>query len=171
MLAADNKRVSVGALIETIAEDILGVWEAQRIVVPAQSAPPARDPELENDLFRIGRANEVQVSPADDDQRHLQVHQLLLHDPRTPEVIRTQVQLHQQQHQAAVQAKQQLAQLQAQQQLAQLQQPPPPPGGGPPRPPSPGGNGAPTYPTMNPGRAPQTASADDLLRQQQGRGV
>jgi hypothetical protein len=172
MLQADNKRISVAALVESIAEDILGTWEAARVVVPAQQALPARDPELENDLFRLGRGSEVQVAPADDDQRHLQVHQTLLADPRLPAHLQAQIGLHLQQHQAAMLAKQQLAQMQAQQQMAQLQRPPGPggPGGGNgrPRPPGPAG---PAAPTMNPGRAPQTATEDDLMRQMQQRGT
>lgn len=170
MMAQEGKRISLAGLVEIIAEDMLGIWESQRVVVPVSPGPPALDPEIENDLFLANRSLEVLVNPQDNDQQHLQVHQQILRDPRLSIAVGLAVQNHLQQHQMAMQAKQMMAQMQAQQQLMAMQGGAPPGPGGPGAPPGlapPGGaptNGGPQAPQMNPGRPAQTNDMADVMR-------
>lgn len=122
--------------------------------IPDKKTVTSIDPRVENDLFRMGRGDDVIVAESDNDDEHIAIH--------TPRSNLPGMAQHIQAHQAAKMAKQimkirQQAQLQGMQNAAR-----PGPGGAPPT--MPGGNGAGLNPTGNPGRPPTTAGMDDLFR-------
>jgi hypothetical protein len=113
--------------------------------------------ELENELYKIGRPDEVTVSPADDDAEHLRVHDQLMRKPEkmAPEVLQALV-LHMKEHMTAMMAKQVMQQMQAAQQAGGAGM-----GGGLMLE---GPMGEASSGAMNPGRLPMTATQGDLGR-------
>src|SRR5262249_60014065 len=138
----------------------------------------AVDPEIENQVFVVGRGDEVTISPLDDDQKHAQVHAQFLQSPEgqaLPDFTKNQLVQHIQRHAASFVMKQQMAQAQAAQQAQQAiqqaqGQPQQPQGGRPgqgqPGPQAPGGPVTPSRNVMPepPGRPPQTTNEGDLQR-------
>jgi len=176
-LAQDNARVDWKYLLREIWATGFGDREAEMII---KDITPTRavDANIENQLFEVGRGDEVTVSPIDDDMAHAQNHNAFLQSPDGQALLdptKMQVMQHIQRHAASFAMKQQAAQQQAEQAaMAQLQQtmggggqgapPGGPPGagaGGPGGPPA-GPPGMP--PPENPGRPPQTTNAGDLER-------
>jgi hypothetical protein len=174
-LAQDNARVDWKYLLREIWATGFGDREAEMIV---KDITPTRavDPEIEDELFAVGRGDEVTVSPVDDDMKHAQTHAAFLQGPdgrALPDFVKQQVVQHIQRHAASFAMKQQMQQeqaLQQAQQAAQQGQPGQPggnggaPGGG--APPGPGGPVTPSRNVMPepPGRAPQTTSDADVQR-------
>lgn len=167
LFAADNIKVRIGEFCKILYEDGMMLPFASRVF---QEVQPVRGvaPELENELFRQGRGEEVKVSPADDDAKHLQVNGLLLIDQTLPPEIRDLVMQHMQQHIISQQAKQMMLMQQQAMQAA---------GGGPGM--MPNGDGAPPVPGQPgvggngqdrlampdaPGRLPTTTSIADIAR-------
>jgi hypothetical protein len=178
-LAQDNARVDWKYLLREIWSTGFGDREAELII---KDITPTRavDPMIENQLFEVGRGDEVTVSPIDDDMQHAQVHNAWLQSAegqQLPDQVKQQLIQHIQRHAASYVMKQQAAQQQAAQAaMAQLQggggQAPGPGGpqsaapGAPPGPPGPGGPLTPSRNVMPepPGRPPQTANAGDIER-------
>lgn len=183
-LAQDNARVDWKYLLREIWATGFGDREAEMIV---KDITPTRavDPAIENELFQVGRGDEVTVSPVDDDMKHAQSHNQFLQSPEgsaLPDYVKQQVVQHIQRHAASFAMKQQAAQQQAEQQAMQQAQQAVgggqaggqgqggQPGGGPPganggQP----GQGASMTPSRNvmpepPGRAPQTTTEGDVQR-------
>ena len=171
-LAQDNARVDWKYLLREVWATGFGDREAEMIV---KDITPTRavDAVIENQLFQVGRGDEVTVSPIDDDMKHAQIHNQFLQSPEgqaLPMPTKQEVIQHIQRHAASFAMKQQIQQEQAQQAaMAQLMgggaagSPPGPPnasaapGGSPPGGP---GGGMPE----NPGRPPQTTNEGDLQR-------
>lgn len=181
-LAQDNARVDWKYLLREVWSTGFGDREAEMIV---KDITPTRavDPLIENQLFEVGRGDEVTVSPVDDDMQHAKIHNEYLQSPdgqALPEPVKMQLIQHIQRHAASYAMKQQVAQQQAQQAaMAQLQggqpgQPPGPggpgngtaPGSPPPGSPGPGGSMTPSGNVMPepPGRPPQTTNESDIQR-------
>jgi hypothetical protein len=150
LLAQENARISLKFLLRSIWSEGLQLPEAERLIEDVQPVR-ALDAELENQLYLASRADEVRISPADDDMRHLRIHDALL-GPASglrPEVTQQVIQ-HMQEHMTGMLTKRLMQMQQAQ-------------GGGR------GGLGAMPgrgglLPPQNPGRMAQTASPDDLAR-------
>jgi len=176
-LAQDNARVDWKYLLRQIWSTGFGDREAEQII---KDITPTRavDPEIENQLFVVGRGDEVTISPLDDDQKHAQVHAQFLQSPEgqaLPDFTKNQLVQHIQRHAASFVMKQQMAQAQAAQQAQQAiqqaqGQPQQPQGGRPgqgqPGPQAPGGPVTPSRNVMPepPGRPPQTTNEGDLQR-------
>lgn len=159
-LQQENKRVSIANLVTDIYSIGLQLPGVERII---QEIQPVRalDAKLENELYLVGRGDDVTVSPADDDMKHIMEHDALLKPGKLkrPEQF-AEVMAHVKAHVEAMMAKQMMQQMQAMQQMGGMGgMPPMPPGMLPP----PGGEGQPEG-AMNPGRPPQTSSPEDLNR-------
>jgi hypothetical protein len=185
-LAQDNARVDWKYLLREIWATGFGDRESQMII---KDINPTRavDASIEDELFGVGRGEEVTVSSLDDDMAHANVHNAFLQSPegmQLPEFTKGQVMVHIQRH-AASYAMKQMAKQQQEEQAA-IQQlmagaqagrelmgqgngaqggPGAPPGGAPPNGAAPGsmtpsGNVMPEPP----GRPPQTANAGDIER-------
>ena len=155
-LAAQNRRFDWAWLAEQAWTVGFGLRNGERVVVPIVK-DDITDWRLENDLFRANRGPEVKLSPKEDHLEHAKGHDLVMQDPRVPDVVKREVAAHQAEHIQAFIA----AQAQAMMQAVQHLQPPAPglPG------PNGNGNGARLPPPLGPGRMPQTGSQDDLFRQ------
>lgn len=154
VLAQDNLKFNVGKYIKDLYTIGFQLPDADRIIEPIQPVK-ALAPDLENDLYLASRGDEVMVSPADDDDKHIRIHDVLMSPraPLTPEQ-QEQVASHIKEHEAAKQAK---AIMVAMQQAGQLPgQMGPPPGGATPPMGGPGG--------QNPGRPANTSNEGDLGR-------
>jgi len=185
-LAQDNARVDWKYLLREIWATGFGDREATQII---KDITPTRaiDATIENDLFAVGRGEEVTVSPIDDDQAHAQVHNAYLQSQEgqgLPPEAKQQLVKHIQRHAASFAMKQQAAQQQAEQQQmaeavsqltagAQAGQALMGGGGGGGQPGVPGNGagtpGGPVTPSRNvfpepPGRSPQTANEGDIER-------
>jgi hypothetical protein len=132
----------------------LGLPNADRVLKSAGPKGP-QDWRFENALARVNRAEELQVSPADDHRAHVQGHQPMLDKDVLTDDAHATLQKHVQDHIAFMMA----AEVQKlQQQIAAMAPPPPlggPPGGpmGPPGPPG-GMPGAPGPPPGGPPPGP-----------------
>lgn len=155
-LEAEGIRVRLGRLLKTIWTEGFQLPMADQIIEELNRQVTI-DPRIENDLFRLGRGADVQVSEADDDDEHLREHGAYL--PQLTGDPAHQLQQHMQGHQAAKIAKRIMAiRKQAQQQgLLNTARP----GGlsGAPVGGTPGGNGS-----LQPGRVPAPQGLDDLMR-------
>jgi hypothetical protein len=129
-LAKNGKQIDPSSALETAFGRLIGWREARKIVVDI-SAKLAMDPEIENQM--LADKFDVPISPLDDDQKHVPVHQQLLQHPDP--VVRLYAQVHLKRHEIQLGMKNQ-AQMQAQG-MGQPQ-----PGGGAPQPPNPGGAAA-----------------------------
>lgn len=166
MWQAAGVKLDLEMLVQTLWTDGFQLPDGHRLI---QKADPVRslDPELENELFEVGRGDDVTVSPADDDMAHMKAHDRLLGpgndlDPNTQQLVMKHIQA----HVAGMVAKHLMQQQQAMQQ-APPQGPPRPgmPGGG--MPGGPGnasGSGALAMPQA-PGRIAQTDDMGDVQRQ------
>jgi len=168
-LAQDNARVDWKYLLREIWATGFGEKEAQQII---KDITPTRavDAAIENELFWVGRGEEVTVSPLDDDMQHAQIHNQYLQQRQGDLPLETQTQLmqHIQRHAASFAMKQMLQQQQAEQAaLAQSMGGAAPTNGqqngGQP------GQGNSVTPSRNvmpepPGRPPQTANDGDIQR-------
>lgn len=164
VLAQDNTRFRVGAFLKVLYTEGLLLPHAERVF---QEAQPVRAvaAELENGLFRQGHADDVTVSPADQDIEHLQHHATMLMDPQLDPAIRAAVETHLEEHFKALLAKNMMMAQQAAMQAAgvgsgmgggMLGGGPTPPGGG---------NGSDRLMMPDaPGRMAATASMDDVAR-------
>lgn len=184
-LASDNARVDWKYLLRQIWATGFGDKEAQLII---KDITPTRtvDAVIENQLFAVGRGEEVTVSQLDDDLSHANLHNQWLQEQQgqVPPVVAQQMMQHIQRHAASYAMKQMQAQQEAEQAAmaeqmggaaASLQQGGPAgagggPGGGGGAPPS-GANGqaGPMTPSrtvmpMAPGRTPQTTNESDIER-------
>lgn len=177
-LAQDNARVDWKYLLREIWSTGFGDREAELII---KDITPTRavDPQIEDQLFEVGRGDEVTVSPADDDMAHAQVHNAFLQSPEgqaLPDPVKLELMQHIQRHAASYAMKQQAAQQQAMQAALQAQQAGQPQAPGAqtngtapgPSPQGPPGSGTMT-PSRNvmpepPGRPPQTANDGDIQR-------
>lgn len=165
VLQSQNIEIDFAYLLRSIWGEGMNLPHADRVIRDKVKQKTV-DPRIENEIFSVGRGEEVLVSPGDDDDKHMAVHGQMLMEPGLDPAVGARIQLHIQQHQAAKQSKAILAQQQAQaQMMAQAQQASggQPPGGG-----AGGGNGngaAPGVPPANPGRMQQTSGLDDLMRQ------
>lgn len=112
------------------------------------------DADIENQLFEVGRGDEVVVSEADNDEEHGVSHARYLTSPDTPEDVKPKVLKHLQAHAASAMAKQQMKQI-AEQQQAASRQGLVNAGGGP---------GVRLPPPAGPGRLASTNGTDDLMR-------
>jgi hypothetical protein len=101
----------------------LGLPDADRVVKKAGPMEP-NDWRWENAMARVNRAGELQVSPQDDHQAHVQGHTALLDHPGLTADARTAMQQHIQQHIGLAIAAEAAA---MQQSLQTLAGPPPPP--------------------------------------------
>ena len=168
-LAQDNARVDWKYLLREIWATGFGEKEATLIIKDIQPTR-AIDPAIENQLFAVGRCDEVTVSPLDNDTQHAQLHSQWLQGPegsQIPDLEKLKVMGHIQKHAASFAMKQMAAQQQAEQAaLAQSM------GGAAPQPGQPGQNGGQgnsMTPSRNvmpepPGRPPQTANEGDIQR-------
>jgi len=179
-LAQDNARIDWKYLLREIWATGFGDREAQQII---KDITPTRavDATIENELFQVGRGEEVTVSPLDDDMAHAHVHNQFLQTEgqSLPPDVQQQLIQHIQRHAASFAMKQQAQQQQEMQQAMQqlmagmqagnqMVGQGGGPGGAPP------GNGAgspggPVTPSRNvmpepPGRPPQTANEGDIER-------
>ena len=169
-LAQDNARVDWKYLLREIWATGFGDREAQLII---KDMNPTRmvDAWIENDLFKIGRGEEVTVSPLDNDMQHAQMHNQFLQGEGMglPPETQQSLMLHIQRHAASYAMKQIQAQQQAEQAaMAQAM------GGAAPTPdqngnPQANGQGNSMTPSRNvmpepPGRPPQTANDGDIQR-------
>jgi len=124
-LAADNARVDWKYLLREIWATGFGDREATQII---KDITPTRavDATIENDLFRVGRGDEVTVSPIDDDNAHAQVHNAFLQSDEgiaLHPAVQQQLIMHIQRHAASFAMKQQAQQeQQRQQEMQQAQQ-------------------------------------------------
>lgn len=174
-LAQDNARVDWKYLLREIWATGFGDKEASLII---KDITPQRtvDPKIEDDLFAIGRGEEVTVSEQDDDMQHANVHNQFLQSegmtlpPQTQQQLMQHIQRHAASYAMKEMAKQQAAEQQAMQQAGLM----PPDGQQPGQPGGVPGNGAgtpggPVTPSRNvfpepPGRPPQTANEGDIER-------
>jgi hypothetical protein len=158
-LAQDNARIDWKYLLRTVWATGFGDREAALVV---KDIEPTRtiDAYVENELFVLGRGKEVTVSPNDNDEEHLQMHDVILQDPRLDLAIRNEMMEHMKRHAASMQMKQQQA---MQQQAMQALQPllAAAQGGAPGGPQQ--GNGA-NPPPQNPGRLPNVTTDADVQR-------
>lgn len=152
-LGQENARISLKYLLRQIWSEGLQLPEPERLIEDIQPVR-AIEAEMENVLFKTGRADEVQVSPADDDMRHLKTHDPLLRPGAVKQEVYQAVAQHMQEHLTGLIAKQQMQQMQA---MGQLGGPGMQPPGGP------GNGGGPQLP-QNPGRQAQTANPEDVNR-------
>lgn len=163
-MQAENKRVSIAWLVESIWREGLQLPSVERLI---QDIQPVRalDVNLENELFFNGRPDQVTVSPADDDVKHLMGHDALLEPGKLEPGVYQLALEHMQDHVSALMAKQAQQQMQAQMQAQGAGMggipglmPPGAPG-------APGAGGASNGGgAMNPGRTPMTATQGDLGR-------
>jgi hypothetical protein len=142
-LAAKGKEIDWAYIIRTYWSVGLGLPDADRVVRDTVKQQ-ATDWKWENALARVGRAGELQVSPADDHVAHAQGHTSLLDGGGgLPEDQRALLTAHIQDHTSFAIAAEVRALQQSLATLAGPQPPTPfgvPPGGaGPPGPPGPGG--------------------------------
>lgn len=157
VLQQSNTRVDWIELLEGIWEDFFDT-PAQGRVLKEITPSTSIDPRIENDLFAQGLGKQVEVSPSDNHQQHLQLHDRLLGRPDLHPMTGEDVAAHMQQHiQAAVMAM-------MQQQMAQQQQAAGPGGAQ-----APGGNRLQLGAGQQPGRMASTTSPDDVMRRA-GRG-
>jgi hypothetical protein len=154
LLASQNMVIDYGYLLKAIWAEGMGLRNADRVIRPIKPTH-SLDPRIENDLFVVGRGDEVQVAEADIDELHLKVHDEGLRNPLLTPWGHAQLMAHMQQHIASAMAKAVLQQQQAMQ--AQLQQGVPPLNGA-------GRPGAPGGAQPNPGRLDQTSTPADVLR-------
>lgn len=153
LLAQENARISMKYLLRAIWSEGLQLPEAERLIEDIQPVR-ALDAQLENELYEAGRPDEVKLSPADEDLKHIQVHDALLKPGELDDQeIFQKVVEHIQEHLSAMVAKQVMQQMQSQGQLGG-------PGGMPGGPPQPSG----MQPPQNPGRMAQTGGQEDLNR-------
>lgn len=154
-LQGENARISLKYLLRTIWSEGLQLPEPERLIEDIQPVR-ALEAELENVLFKTGRADEVYISPADNDLQHIRAHDHLL----KPGVLRPEqlqpVIEHIQSHLTALVTKQAMQAMQGQAKLAQIAGP-----GGLSMPG--GGEGAPDL-AQNPGRQAQTGAPEDVGR-------
>lgn len=155
ILAAQNTQIDYGYLMRAIWTDGLGLRNGDRVIRDIERKR-SMDPRLENDLFAVGRGDEVIVVQGDNDDQHMAIHQQGLSRKGLSVFDALGLQRHIQEHVASKMAKEIIAQQQAMQQQMQQQVGGPAPNGGAP---DMGGGG------MNPGRPAQTTSMDDLFRQ------
>ena len=151
VLAQQNAQVDIPYLLRTIWTDGLGLRDGMKVVreiTPMKSL----DPYIENDLFREGHGADVDVSMADDDATHMQVHAQAITDPRMA-MAQMELRKHIRSHQASAMAKQMMQQQREQAMMGAGGM-----GGG-----APGANGGVPAPS-NPGRPNQTNSMDELFR-------
>ena len=163
MLQMENARLSLTYLLKTLWTDGFQLPEAERLIREIQ---PVRslDPALENQLILSGRVDDVAVSPADDDQKHAQIHDQLLGPGILDPVTAERTIAHVKAHVAAMLTK---AMMQAQGGGGgggQPGLPGTPQNGAPGGPGNASGSGALAGPTA-PGRLAQTNDAGDLARQ------
>lgn len=151
-LAQENARISLKYLLRQIWSEGLGLPEPDRLIEDIQPVR-AIEAEMENVLFKTGRSDEVKISPADDDMRHLKTHDHLLKPGVLDPAVYESVARHMQEHLKGLIAKQQMQQMQATGQL-----PAPGQGGGPAQ-----GGGGPDQ-AQNPGRPATTAGPEDVNR-------
>lgn len=158
LLAQDNTRFRIGEFLRIMYTEGLLLPHPQRVF---QDASPVRaiDPELENELFRQGRGDEVTVSPADKHEEHFAKHLALAADPTLPPPVKELLMVHVQQTVLAITAVQMmLAEKAAMAQAGGGAGPVglPPPGGG---------NGSDRLAMPDaPGRQSATSSMDDVAR-------
>lgn len=130
----------------------MGMNNAESVIKPLKPMH-SLDPRLENDLFVVGRGDEVTVVEGDNDDKHLQAHDAGLANDKLEGWHRAQLMQHIQQHAVSKIAKQVMQQQRA---LLQQQQLAAGPGGG--RPAEQG------LATANPSRPNGTTGLDDLFR-------
>jgi hypothetical protein len=170
-LAQDNARVDWKYLLKEIWATGFGDREASLII---KDITPTRavDAALENDLFEVGRGDEVTVSPIDDDMAHANIHNTYLQQHQDlPDLVKMQIMQHIQRHAASYAMKEQVKQQQAEQAAMQQAMGGAAPGGQRPQPGAngQGGQGGSMTPSRNvmpepPGRPPQTANDGDIQR-------
>jgi hypothetical protein len=96
-LQAQSLEVDWGYVVRTFWSVGLALPDADRVLTKT-GPQPASDWRYENALVRVGRAGEIQVSPADEHTAHIQGHtELLDHPALTPET-RTALNAHIQDH-------------------------------------------------------------------------
>jgi ribosomal protein L24E len=156
-LAAQNAEIGWVDLIRDYFEIGLGLPRQQVLRYIRDKAPQTTiDPDIENQLFLVGRGQEIVVAQADNDEQHAVAHQKLLEKGGLEPDVAKLVFAHLQAHVASHIAKEQMKML-AQQQASQQG----PPGAGPPG----NGNGGPRLAApLGPGRPRSTMGFDDLLR-------
>jgi len=154
ILAQQNVEIGWAYLLRQIWTDGMDLRDGHR-VVRDRSQQKVVDPQIENELFRQGQGDEVEVSPGDDDLKHSKAHDQLL-GQKLSAPIETQVVAHIRSHMASFMTKKLMEQMQAEQQGAGMI--PGVGGGG-----APGGGGNGTAP-FNPGRPSATGGLDDLFR-------
>jgi hypothetical protein len=167
-LAQDNARVDWKYLLKEIWATGFGDREASLII---KDITPTRavDAPLENDLFEVGRGDEVTVSPIDDDMAHATIHNSYLQThPDLPDPVKLQIMQHIQRHAASYAMKEQVKQQQAEQAAMQQAMGGAAPGAQRPQPGA-NGQGNSMTPSRNvmpepPGRPPQTANEGDIQR-------
>ena len=125
-LQQDNATVDWRYLLTQVWAIGFGDQEAERIIKDIQPTR-AVDGDIENELFLLGRGDEVTVSPLDDDMKHAEEHDKLLHRRDLPDEVKGEVMAHVKRHAASyamkkMQAQQQQEQQQQQQQLQQIAQ-------------------------------------------------
>lgn len=105
VFASQNKQVDYAYLVKQIWTVGFEQQDADRLLVDIQ---PVRslDPESENQLIVMGRGDEVKVSPADQDQQHLQIHDQVMQDQSVPMDLKAQMFEHMRAHMAGMIAKQ-----------------------------------------------------------------
>jgi hypothetical protein len=172
-LAQDNARIDWKYLLREIWATGFGDREANMIV---KDITPTRavDAAIEDELFAVGRGEEVTVSPIDDDMAHAQIHNQYLQGAgaELPDMVKMQLMTHIQRHAASYAMKEMAKAQQAEQAaMAQAMGGPAPQQGTPGAigPPGPSGPGGPVTPSRNvfpepPGRSPQTANESDIER-------
>ena len=145
-LAQEGIRIRIGHLLKTIWTEGFQLPQADRVIEEINKMTTI-DPRIENDLFKLGRGEDVVVSEADPDDEHLKVHKMGLQTLTGDQA--QLLQKHMQGHEAAKITKK-LLEVRKQVQMMQMQ------GGqgmG-----GPQGNGAP------PGRTPSPQGLDDVFR-------
>ena len=167
MLAQENIRINWKYLLQAVWSMGFQLPDADRVI---QSNVPvvATAPDIENELLRIGRFEDVMVSPADKDADHIRSHLEAARTEIEP-VIQAAFTQHIQRHELAMVAKQVMAQQQAMGQMQGAPQGQPGLGafGGSQMSGGSGasnGSGALALPNA-PGRLGATGSIDDLMRQ------
>ena len=113
-LAQDNARVDWKYLLRNIWSTGFGDKEAQLIIKDIQPTR-AVDAVIENELFKVGRGDEVTVSQLDNDIEHANSHNKYLQENAEgmPEPTREQLMLHIQRHAASYAMKEMAKQQQA----------------------------------------------------------
>lgn len=94
--AMPGKKIDIAPLVVQITENILGPRMAPLTIIDLREQL-SQDPEQENEMLEGGF--EVPVSPMDDDQKHIQVHQKLMAGGDPTGMVRVHLQKHMQQMQ------------------------------------------------------------------------